>query len=223
MTTRSDAIAAPPGGRRTGKSRDAERSRTAILDAAEQLFADLGFQGASLAAIAQRAHVSVGLPRYFFGSKEELHRAVLQRVFARRNAALDAVANAAEQLLENAPEDGEGALRLLVRGYLDFLLDNPSFVWLLTRDALEHAGRREQLPRHSEKFADRMVALMTRAGVAEATKAPEQLFLSLIGLCYFPLEHDATIVAGMGQRAWTPAFRDRRVEHIVRLLLHRDQ
>lgn len=209
-----------PAGRRAGRTRDADRSRAAILDAAEQLFADLGFQGASLAAIADRATVSVGLPAYFFGSKEALHDAVLHRVFDRRNAALDEVATRAEQVLDDDPEAGEEALRLLIRGYVDFLLFNPTFVWLLTRDALEHAGRREELPRHDQRFADRMVAVMTRAGVAEAALAPEQLFLSLIGMCYFPLEHDATIVAGMGQRGWTRAFQDRRVDHIVRLLLH---
>ena len=221
MRLTDEPTSASPTGRRPRKVRDADRSRTAILDAAEQLFADLGFQGASLAAIAQRARVSVGLPGYFFGSKEELHKAVLERVFERRNAALEAVATAAEQLLEQSPDEGEEALRLLVCGYVDFLLDNPTFVWMLTRDALEHSDTREQMPRHSQQFADRMVAVMTRAGVKEAEHSPDQLFLSLIAMCYFPLEHDATIVAGMGQRAWTPAFRDRRVDHIVRLLLGR--
>lgn len=221
MRAMDEPAGASSNGKRTGRVRDADRSRAAILDAAEHLFADLGFQGASLAAIADRAHVSVGLPGYFFGSKEELHDAVLQRVFDRRNAALDRVATDAEELLERAPEAGEEALRLLIRGYVDFLLENPTFVWLLTRDALEHAGNREELPRHSQRFADRMVSLMTRAGVTEAAHAPDQLFLSLIAMCYFPLEHDATIVAGMGQRAWSRAFHDRRVDHIVRLLLPR--
>jgi TetR/AcrR family transcriptional regulator len=220
MTATDDPAGPTPASRRAGKVRDAERSRNAILDAAEQLFADLGFQGASLAAIAERARVSVGLPGYFFGSKEELHRAVLARVFERRNTALEAVATEAEALLEQSPDEGEAALRRLISGYVDFLLDNPTFVWLLTRDALEHAGDREVLPRHSQRFADRMVEIMTKAGVAEAKHAPDQLFLSLIAMCYFPLEHDATMVAGMGQRAWTRAFQDRRVDHMVRLLLH---
>jgi AcrR family transcriptional regulator len=220
MRAADDSAGATPGSRRAGKVRDAERSRSAILDAAERLFADLGFQGASLAAIAEQAGVSVGLPGYFFGCKEELHRAVLARVFERRNAALEAVAIEAESLLQKNPDEGEPALRRLIGGYVEFLLDNPTFVWLLTRDALEHAGDREVLPRHSQRFADRMVEIMTRAGVAEAEHAPDQLFLSLIGMCYFPLEHDATMVAGMGQRAWTRAFQDRRVDHIVRLLLH---
>jgi AcrR family transcriptional regulator len=161
----------------------------------------------------------VGLPGFFFGSKEDLHREVLQHVFERRNAALEAVAAEAEQLLDGSSDQGEAALRRVIGGYVDFLLDNPTFVRLLTRDALERSGDREVQPRHSQRFAERMIRIMTRAGVPEAGNDPEQLFLSVIGMCYFPFEHDATIVAGMGQRAWTRAFQDRRLDHIVRLLL----
>lgn len=219
MTTTSEPAAPGPSAKRTRKIRDAERSRTAILDAAEQLFADQGFEGASLAAIAERAGVSVGLPGYFFGSKEELYHEVLQRVFERRDAALDAVATEAEQLLQESPDDGEAALRRLVGGYVDFLLANPTFVSLLTRDALEHAGDRAGKPRHSQRFAERMIRLMTQVGVAEAEDAPNHLFLSVVAMCYFPVEHDSTVVAGMGYRAWTQAFQQERVDHIVRLLL----
>lgn len=209
------------GGAANGKSRDAERSRTAILDAAENLFASEGFQGASLAAIAKRAEVSVGLPGYFFGSKENLYRDVLHRVFERRNAAMDAVTTAAEELLSASPDDGEAALHRLVEGYVNFLMDNPTFVSLLSRDALEHAGNREVQPRHSPEFVKRMIQVMEQSGVAGAADNPDHLFLTFIGMCYFPLEHDATIVAGMGHRAWTPAFQQKRVDHIVRLLLSR--
>ncbi len=202
-----------------GKGRDAERSRISILDAAEQLFAELGFTGASLAAIADKAGVSVGLPGYFFGSKEDLHREVLHRVFERRDAALDEVVDAAETLLAESPDDAEGALRKLVGGYVEFLLTTPTFVWLLTRDAIERAGDREVAPRHSRHFAERMVEIMTQIGVVGPGDDSDQLVLSVIGMCYFPLEHDATIVAGMGQRAWSRTFQEKRVDHIVRLLM----
>lgn len=200
------------------KVRDADRSRAQILDAAEQLFASLGFYGASLSAIGKRANVSTALAVYFFGSKAGLYDEVLQRVFAKRDVDLRTVAIEAEQLLNEHHE--EAALRRMIGGYIDFLLDNPTFVPLLTRDALEHTtDHREGKPRHARQFAEQVIEILTRAGVPEAERAPDQLFLSLIAMCYFPLEHDTTLVAGMGQRAWARAFRERRVEHIVRLLL----
>ena len=70
--------------------RDATRSRRAILEAAERLFADRGFEGTSLGAIAAAAGLSRGTPSYFFGNKEELYRAVLEQLFAEREVAVRA-------------------------------------------------------------------------------------------------------------------------------------
>ena len=62
--------------------RDAERSRLAILDAAEQLFAEQGYDATSLTQVGAAAGVSRGTPGYFFRSKPELYQAVLDRSFA---------------------------------------------------------------------------------------------------------------------------------------------
>lgn len=207
-----------PARRPARRVRDGARSHAAILQAAEETFAALGFQGASLAAIAEKAGVSVGLPGYFFGSKEALYQEVLATVLQRRDQALQAVAAAAEELLEPPHADPVRALECLLAGYTDFLRQHPTFVALLARDALEHAGRRESVPRHSTEFATRAMRIMARAGVREAERDPEQLLLSVIAMCYFPLEHDATIVAGMGMRAWSESFQRKRISHIVRLL-----
>lgn len=55
-------------------------TRDRILDAAEHLFADFGFGGASLRMITERAGVNLAAANYHFGSKESLY----QRVFIRR-------------------------------------------------------------------------------------------------------------------------------------------
>lgn len=57
-----------PSGRRSGDS----GTREAIVDAARDLFAQLGYEGASLRAIAARAGVDAALIRHFFGDKETL-------------------------------------------------------------------------------------------------------------------------------------------------------
>ncbi|MGY8653413.1 MAG: TetR/AcrR family transcriptional regulator [Verrucomicrobiia bacterium] len=54
-------------------------TRKAILDAAERLFADLGFEGASLRKITAKAGVNLAAAHYHFGSKEGLLRAALAR------------------------------------------------------------------------------------------------------------------------------------------------
>src|SRR5438445_889041 len=67
--------------------RDADRSRRAILDAAETLFAERGFEAVSLQQIGDAAGLSRGTPNYFFGSKQDLYVTVLERVFADREEA----------------------------------------------------------------------------------------------------------------------------------------
>src|SRR5881409_678649 len=64
------------------RERNPDRSREHILDAAEQLFAEKGYEETSLADVGRLAGVSRATPGYFFGSKAELHRAVLERCFA---------------------------------------------------------------------------------------------------------------------------------------------
>lgn len=57
-----------PTGRRAGKS----RTRDDILDAALELFAEHGYDGTSLRAVAASAGVDHGLIRHFYGDKAQL-------------------------------------------------------------------------------------------------------------------------------------------------------
>lgn len=82
----------------------AERTRAAILDAAETVFAEAGFAGASVRAIAQRAGVNQPLIHYHFESKDRLYEEVIHRragdINGRRAVALDALLDRAAP---NAP------------------------------------------------------------------------------------------------------------------------
>ena len=55
-------------------------TRERILDAAERLFAERGYDGASLRAITGQARVNLAAVNYHFRSK----RALMRAVFARR-------------------------------------------------------------------------------------------------------------------------------------------
>jgi AcrR family transcriptional regulator len=61
------------------EQRRGEESKTAILDAAEKIFATAGFDSVSLREIAFKARVPLGLTTYHFGSKEGLFEAVIAR------------------------------------------------------------------------------------------------------------------------------------------------
>lgn len=68
---------------RLNKNKTAEKGRKdRILDAAEEVFAESGFHGASLRAIVLKARVNLATVYYYFGSKEGLMLATLDRRFA---------------------------------------------------------------------------------------------------------------------------------------------
>ncbi|MBA3524945.1 MAG: TetR family transcriptional regulator [Geodermatophilaceae bacterium] len=61
------------------RQRDAERTRQALLDAARAEFAAKGLAGARVGAIAERAGVNKQLISYYFGGKDGLYQAILDR------------------------------------------------------------------------------------------------------------------------------------------------
>ena len=69
------------------RSRDADRTREEILRAAMAEFADHGFGGARMDAIAERSGVDKKLIYYYFAGKDELFLAVLEQTYADIRAA----------------------------------------------------------------------------------------------------------------------------------------
>jgi AcrR family transcriptional regulator len=63
------------------KPKDPQANRARIVQAAIDEFAARGFKGASMDAIAARTHTTRALINYYFGSKEKLYIAVLERVY----------------------------------------------------------------------------------------------------------------------------------------------
>lgn len=59
-----------------------ERSHEALLQAAIDVFAERGIEGATIADITGRAGVAQGMVNYYFGGKEQLVEAVIDRWFA---------------------------------------------------------------------------------------------------------------------------------------------
>ena len=65
-------------------------TKNKILDAAESLFADKGFNGTSLREITSQAEVNLAAVNYHFGSKKELIKAVMSRYMNELSPRLEA-------------------------------------------------------------------------------------------------------------------------------------
>lgn len=75
-----------------------EKSRERILAAALEVFAEKGYEAASISDVTQRAEVSRGLVTYYFASKQRLAAELLDRWLDGIGAILDLTGTADERL-----------------------------------------------------------------------------------------------------------------------------
>ena len=80
MTGTSDETMAPGSRPRGRRSKDMPDGRQALLIAATEAFASLGFDGADLRSVAAAAGVAPNLVRVHFGNKAALWEACLERI-----------------------------------------------------------------------------------------------------------------------------------------------
>ena len=119
---------------RHGRARDTQRTREAILDTAEAVFAQHGFDGARVDTIAKASGYNISLLFQYFGDKLGLYTAVLQRVH-RETTELQAQVLGPILTDETIASHAEG-LRLLletaVQSTFDYLAEHPHILRMLT-------------------------------------------------------------------------------------------
>lgn len=194
------------------RSRNPEASKEAILDAAETLFATQGYADTSMSDIGQAAGVSRGTPGYFFGSKEALYQAVLERAFSRIQTLIDTPTS--------ATDDPVAVLEQFVHSYIDFLAANPNIIRLVERESLNNGTALAQNPAHFKTLMDGLSSLqrgLESRGVTHIE--PKQLLISILSLCWFPFVHASTLLHTLELDPTDPAFLTARKQHVTQLVL----
>jgi TetR/AcrR family transcriptional regulator len=194
-------------------TRDPDRTRRNLLDAAYREFADAGFHGTSIEQICRRAGVSKQILSHHFGTKENVYLTVLEHAYEASRAhdpALD--------LTQLTPRE---AMRELVCFAFDHLRANRAFVSLLTDENLLK-GRHI---RRSTKLRDSYVPLIEkiseilRKGEAEGVFRHGidacQLYISISGLCFFYFSNAYTLTAALDRLLLNPEALDARRAHVL--------
>jgi AcrR family transcriptional regulator len=164
VTSRTQAAAAParPDEAVRRKRMSAPDRREAILGAALEVFAEKGFEGATLGAVAERAGVSKALIYEHFDSKSELTRALLDTfVHDLLGQVAEAVAGA---------EPGGPRMRAGVDAFLSFVEDRPE-AWRLTFRNLADPGISDLIAALQEESAGAIAALMAADETVQAGAA----------------------------------------------------
>ena len=112
-----------------GRVRDARQAmyREVILDAAEQVFAEHGYEATKVQAVAAAAGVSLATLYGVFAKKWDLYRALHDR---RIRALMDHVATKAPV----GAGDPLSTILVGIRVYLEFHIDNPSYLRMHLRE-----------------------------------------------------------------------------------------
>ena len=195
----------------THKTYHPEASKKAILDAAEELFAEKGFKGVSIQEISVQAGVSRGTPGYFFGSKEKLYQAMLERAL---QIPVTLVARVREQAVQSEARPRD-VMRQAIEGYIDFLATHPHLIRIISWEELNGGRYLGELP----GFLSLLQSLLTSLSEELGWKGDaRQLVLDVIALCYFPFAYTQTLKP-LGLNVHGPDFLLRRKQHVVRQLL----
>ena len=101
-------------------------TRTRILDAAEELFMQHGFEGTSMRTLTGKASVNLAAVNYHFGSKDALIEAVFRRRLDPMNAARIAELDRLEAAAGASPPEAEAIIRAFLRASLGMIEDTKS-------------------------------------------------------------------------------------------------
>ena len=160
------------------QTRDAEATKAEILAAAEEEFARFGFAGAKTDAIAARTGVTKAMIYYYFGSKDELYKAVLER------PAKDFVEVFEGVELEQLPS--EVALKTIIRIAIAHEISHPNYGRVLLHEAMENQGKYFHLTGWDNPI-NRLIAIIER-GIEDGTFRPVDPWLvmnHIMGICTF--------------------------------------
>ncbi len=186
------------------------KARERILNAADRVFGEMGFDAATVRRIAALSKTNKALIHYHFGSKEGLFESVLDRYFEELSRNLQGA------LISDSPLS-ERITRMFDR-YLDFLERNKNFIHIVHREI------------NGGKQMDRVIAHMiplfqfVLQGIREAYPkaragdlSAEHLLVSGYGMIITYFTCSGIVEKLMGGNPMSPKSLQTRKKHLYRM------
>lgn len=217
-TVARGAEAKENGAKESGKDESAPghirvRNRALILTAAEEVFANQGYRGATTAAIAEKAGLPKANVHYYFGTKEALYRAVLEDILDLWLGELDRI---------TADSDPATALAVYIRAKIRHSRERPLASKVYANEMIRGA-------RHTRDFLKNELRSLVKekAGVLEAwAKAgkidpvdPVHLFSIIWAATQHYADFEVQVGSLVGRRQLAAKDYDEAAETIVRMVL----
>ena len=154
---------------------------------------------------------------YYFGQKEDLFLAVLERAYEKIRGE--------EQKLNLTRVEPTEAIRRLIAFTWNYYIENPSFPILLNSENLHRARHLKQSARvrtlHSP-FVATIADVLERgakSGLFRAGVDPIQLYISIAGISYFYLSNNHTLSTIFDRDLMSPKAKLERLSHMTEMVL----
>jgi TetR/AcrR family transcriptional regulator len=198
--------------------RDPDRTREAILVAAQHEFAAKGLSGGRVDEIARRARANKRMIYHYFGNKDGLYLTALERVYEDLRGT--------EKTLDLAHLAPEAAIRRLIEFTFDYSRQHPELISLINNENLHRARylRRSKKVRELHSPFVELIAGILRRGVAEgvfrAGLDAVELYITIAAVGYFYLSNNWTLSAIFGRALGSDAACRKRKKHNVDIILN---
>ena len=184
-----------------------------ILSAAEKVFARAGLKGATMAAIAESSQLPKANLHYYFGSKEELYRAVLARILNDWLLPTHGITVDAEP---------RAALEQYIRAKMELSAQRPDGSKVFANELLHGAPVVRALL--ATELRDLVVgkAAVVQAWIDAGRMAPVDAlhqFFTIWAATQTYADFDVQVCAVLDHPSLTPADHHRATEHVVSLIL----
>ena len=191
-------------------------TREKILEAADRLFAEVGYDATATREIAEMSGVNKALIHYHYENKEALFTIILDRYYERLAAALAKSVEAEGTVLER--------MKRLIDAYVDFLSENRNFARTVQREA--SGGK------HIERIRAHMVPIYRMGmellhGAYPNTRsgdlAAEQLLTTYYGMAVTYFTYSDVLEFLVKKDPFSKRELEKRKKHLHRMLEMTDE
>jgi len=190
-----------------------EANEVLILGAGERVFARAGFNGATMAAIADEAGLPKANLHYYFGSKLDLYRAVLARTLHDWLVPMDGL---------TADADPATALAAYIRAKMTMSAQRPDASRVYANEVMHGAAVVGELMGTELRSMVRKKAAVIDGWVAAGRMAKvdgTHLFFTIWAATQTYADFDVQVRAVLGRSELTARDHERATEHVVALIL----
>jgi TetR/AcrR family transcriptional regulator, regulator of cefoperazone and chloramphenicol sensitivity len=202
-----------------------EATKSRLLAAAGDLFAEKGFHGTKVRDIAARAGVNVAAGNYHFGSKKELYLEVVRAQFARMHERIAKMGAALEPV--DLGELGRPELLRLLRVRLEVMLEmlmgtggDDVHARLMMREMAEPSEALTTIVREmAQPLVEETRQIIGHLRPELDRGQVERISLSVAGQIHFYRFMMPALLEMLGMRSYSRAFLGEVVEHVFEFSL----